>query len=184
MFFNAPYSRHQKIADSFYSGKIEVYKSKSTSDIIEISTMDWLEQLVVVIRWTIIWIGTPYLTGWVTCTNYQTFLLWKAWKHACNNLCVVRLFTLFHFFFSCFQVRNWAGSHSVGNFLWGCWLHFNSLFFIFHLSDSYFRLFGGNFSFSAAFPGGLTAVQCEQFHLPADCYCVVSLLKNRNMLAC
>ena len=103
MFFNAPYSRHQKIADSFYSGKIEVYKSKSTSDIIEISTMDWLEQLVVVIRWTIIWIGTPYLTGWVTCTNYQTFLLWKAWKHACNNLCVVRLFTLFHFFFPAFK---------------------------------------------------------------------------------
>ena len=97
MFFNPPYSRHQKIADSFNSGKIEVYKSKSTSDIIEISTMDWLEQLVV-IRWTIIWIGTPYLSGWVTCTNYQTFLLWKAWKHACNNLCVVRLFTLFHFF--------------------------------------------------------------------------------------
>ena len=103
MFFNAPYSRHKKIADSFYSGKIEVYKSKSTSDIIEISTMDWLEQLVVVIRWTIIWIGTPYLTGWVACTNYQTFLLWKAWKHACNNLCVVRLFTLFHFFFPAFK---------------------------------------------------------------------------------
>jgi len=40
LFFNPPYSRHQKIADSFYSGKIEVYKSKSTSDIIEISTMD------------------------------------------------------------------------------------------------------------------------------------------------
>ena len=26
-------------------------------------------------------------------------------------------------------------------------------------------------------PGSLTAVECQQLHLPADCYCVVSLLK-------
>ena len=139
MFFNAPYSRHQKIADSFYSGKIEVYKSKSTSDIIEISTMDWLEQLVVVIRWTIIWIGTPYLTGWVTCTLSDIFTV-EGLETCLQQLVRCAAIYTFSLFFSCFQVRNWAGSHSVGNFLWGCWLHFNSLFFIFHLSATKIRL--------------------------------------------
>ena len=131
VFFDPPYWRHQKVADSFYSGKIEVYKSKSTSDIIEISTMDWLEQLVV-IRWTIIWIGSPYLSG-RGGTNAQTFLLWKAWKLASSSLCV-RLFTLFHFFFPAFKSEIGLEVTPLVTFVseWW-WFYFNSLYFTFHL---------------------------------------------------
>jgi len=99
----------------------------SNSEIIEIEVgiistiklLDWLEQLMV-IRRTIIWIGSPG-PGWIG-TNSQTFLLWKAWKMRQHSVRVGYIhfyhFTLniFHFSLSStYHIQNWVGSHFADN---------------------------------------------------------------------
>jgi len=123
----------------------------STSEIIEIGAgkistiklLDWLEQLMV-IRRTIIWIGSPG-PGWID-TNYETFFFTVEGLEICQHFFCVGYVHFNYFTFNIFllsstnKIQNCVGSHFADKFLVGQVIFFLNQSHHFHLPFTLFLL--------------------------------------------